>query len=234
MRISFSGAACTGKTTTINAFLQRWPGYKLPETSYRSVITDSKHSKKTDKKTQRRILDFMIEQQKQYNPHDKIVFDRCGLDNIVYSLWAHEKGIKGFTEEYITTSMGLVRESMRSLDIIFLMTREQMPPIIENNNKRETDPRYVEETDNVFRAIYKQFATSGASPFFPHNDSPALIEISGTTEERLEQIAMYVDSDGNMYGEEQSLLNTEEIAKMEKLLREQQETFSRERGILPK
>jgi len=234
MRISFSGAACTGKTTTLNAFLKRWSSYKQPETSYRSVIAGEKHSKQADKKTQRKIIDFMVDQQRQYTQHDRIVFDRCGLDNMVYSLWAHEKGKKGFTEEFMTTCMGLVRESMRSLDIIFLMTRDQMPPIIENNNKRETDPKYVEETDNIFKAIHKQLATSGASPFFPHNDSPALIEISGTTDDRIEQISMYVNSDGDMYGEEQSLVNTEEIAKMEKLLREQQETVSKESGILPK
>jgi hypothetical protein len=234
MRISFSGAACTGKTTTLHEFLRRWPAYKQPEASYRSVITNNKHSKQTDKNTQRKIIEFMIDQQKQYTLHDKVAFDRCGLDNIVYSLWAHDKGKKGFTEDFISTGMGLVRESMRSLDIIFLMTRDQMPPVIENNNKREVDPKYIEETDNIFKAIYKQFSTSGALSLFPHGDSPVLIEISGTTEERIEQIGMYINPEGDMYGEEQSLVNTEEIAKMEKLLREQQETVSKERGILPK
>ena len=43
---------------------------------------------------------------------------------------------------------------------------------------------------------------------------------------------MYVNEDGNMYGEEQSLVNMDEIAKMEKLLREQQGLASKEKGIL--
>lgn len=95
MRIAFSGAACTGKTTTLKAFLNKWPSYKTPETSYRGLIKENKHSKETDKKTQQAILDFMVNQQKTYTLHDKIVYDRCPLDNIVYSIWASEKIRKG-------------------------------------------------------------------------------------------------------------------------------------------
>lgn len=234
MRIAFSGAACTGKTTTLNAFLQRWPMYNKPPTSYRSLITDSKHSKNTTKKLQKKILQFMLDQQKEYTPHDKVVYDRCGLDNIVYSLWAMDKGIGGFTESFVSTCIEMVKESMRHLDVIFLMTRDEMDPVVESNSVREVDPAYVNETDNLFKAIYNQYANKGASPFFPQNDSPALIHISGTTSERLEQISLYVNADGNMFGEEQSLINAEEISKMEKLVREQRDLLSKEKGILPK
>ena len=71
------------------------------------------------------------------------------------------------------------------------------------------------------------------SPFFPPNDSPALIKLEGSIEQRLDQVSMYVTEDGNMYGEEQSLVNMDEIAKMETLLREQQGLTQREKGILP-
>lgn len=230
MRIAFSGAACTGKTTTINAFLSKWPDYKKLSTSYRDLIKSNKHSKQTDKRTQQAILDFMVEQQKPHTPHDKIIYDRCPLDNIVYSIWAHEKGRKGFTDNFINSSIGKVQEGMRSLDIIFLMTRDLMGPI-EASIHRETDPQYIIETDNIFKAIYKQIQTTGASPFFPQNDSPALIEIAGTTEERIEQISQYVTPEGNMYGEDQSLINMDEIAKMEQLLRDQKGILKKEKGI---
>lgn len=231
MRIAFSGAACTGKTTTLNAFLQRWPKYKTPVTSYRQLIPENKHSKNTDKKIQRSILEFMVAQQKPYTPHDKVVYDRCPLDNIVYSMWAFDKRKKGFTEDYINKSIGLVQEGMKSLDVIFLTTRDLMGPI-ENNKVRETDSQYIIETDNLFKAISKQIQTTGVSPFFPPNDSPALIELTGSTEERLEQISMYVTPEGDMYGEEQSLVNMDEINKMERLLRDQKEFLNKEKGIL--
>lgn len=232
MRISFSGAACTGKTTTINAFLNRWTNYKKPEKSYRDLIIGNNHSKKTDKKIQFSILKFMSDQQKNYTLHDKIVFDRCPLDNIVYSMWANEKGKKGFTDKFISECVEIVRESMRHLDIIFLMTRDLMGPI-ESDGKREADPVYIMETDNIFKAINKQLQSTGTSPFFPANDSPAIIEIHGTVEERLAQIALYVNEDGDMYDEKQSLVNVDEIVKMETLLREQKQIQQREKGILP-
>jgi len=231
MRIAFSGAACTGKTTTISAFLAKWPNYKSPETSYRTLISNNKHSKRTDKKIQRSILQFMVDQQKGYTLHDNIVYDRCGLDNVVYSLWCHDKGIKGFNKQYIDESIELVKESMRTLDIIFLSTRDLMGPIV-NNNIREVDPEFVMETDNIFRAIYSQLLSTGASPFFPPHDSPGLIELKGTTEERIDLISMYITPEGSMYGEEQSLVNMDEIAKMESLLREQKGLAAKEKGIL--
>lgn len=230
MRIAFSGAACTGKSTIVQAFLNKWQNYKLPQPSYRSLIKENNHSKKTDKKLQRAILEFMVNQQKQYTAHDKVVYDRCGLDNIVYTLWCHEKGKKGFNRHFIDECITLVTESMRHLDIIFLCTRDMMGPI-ESNNVRETDPTFITETDNIFRAIQSQLSTTG-SPFFPPNDSPALIEITGNTEERLQQISMYVTPEGTMYGEEQSLVNMDEIAKMEKLIREQKELAVKNRGII--
>jgi hypothetical protein len=232
MRIAFSGAACTGKTTTLNAFLNKWPKYTVPQPTYRSIIRGDAHSKKTDKRVQKQILEFMLNQQKEYTPHQCIAYDRCGLDNIAYTLWAFEKGKKGFSQSFVDECIKITRETMRSLDIIFLLTRDEMGPI-EQNNVRETDPMYITETDNIFKAIYTQLQTTGMSPFFPPNDSPALIKLEGTVEQRLEQISMYVTEDGNMYGEEQSLVNMDEIAKMESLLREQKGIAQKEKGILP-
>jgi hypothetical protein len=111
------------------------------------------------------------------------------------------------------------------------MTRDLMGPVVSDSN-RETDPQFIIETDNMFRAIHKQIQTQQVSPFFPPNDSPALIELSGSTEERLEQIAMYVTPEGDMFGEEQSLVNLDEINKMEQLIRDQREMASKEKGVL--
>lgn len=231
MRIAFSGAACTGKTTTLKAFLAKWPQYKTPEKSYRHLITANKHSKNTDKKTQLAILDFMVQQQSEFTLHDNIAYDRCPLDNIVYTMWAHEKGKKGFNEQFVNKCIGRVQQGMRTLDIIFFMTRDLMGPI-EDDTKRETDPNYVMETDNIFKAIHNQLSTKGFSPFFPQNDSPALIQLTGNVEERLEQISMYVTPEGNMYGEEQSLINMDEVSKMEQLIRDQRQMASKEKGVL--
>jgi hypothetical protein len=229
MRISFSGAACTGKTTTFNAFLNKWNNYKTLQPDYRHLIKGKKHSKFTDKRTQKSILEFMYNSQKNFTLHDNIVYDRSPIDNLVYTLWAYEKNIKGFNEKFVNDCMGIVRESMRSLDIIFLCTRDLMGSIV-SDGKREVDPVYVAETDNIFKAISKQ-SQSGTSPLFPPNDSPAIIEIYGTTKERIAQVALYVTEEGTMYGEEQSIVNFDELIKMKSLIEEQRGQITKENKL---
>jgi predicted ATPase len=230
MRIAFSGAACTGKTTTIQAFLQKWPNYKLIDSDYRKVVKESKkHSKRATPKSQREILDILCKEGSPYTLHDKVVYDRCAIDNLVYSLWSHGNGVKGFTEKFIAETIEKVRESMRNLDIIFVSTRDKMPPVIEQNGVRETDYKYIDETNNIFKAIAETAQTGiTVSPFFPKDDSPAVILLDGTTDERIEQIGLYVTSDGDLYGEEKSILDPEEIDKMYRLLADQKDILTDE------
>lgn len=229
MRIAFSGAACTGKSTTIEAFLRKWSNYTLIQSDYRKLIKKTKnHSSKATKKNQQAILDIMLAETCRFTAHDKVVFDRCPLDNIIYSLWCFDKGVKGFTDKFIEESIAKVRESMRHLDIIFICTRDMMPPIV-NNGVRDTDPIFVDEINTLFKTTFKQVQKGVEySPFFPAGDSPGIIDIHGTTEERIAQIALYVTEDGNAFGEEQSLVNMKELEDMYKLLSDQKETLTEE------
>ena len=72
MRIAISGTACQGKSTLVKDFLEQWPSYKTPEKTYRNIIEENNltHSSKTNKVTQRKILDFMIEEQQKYRTND--------------------------------------------------------------------------------------------------------------------------------------------------------------------
>lgn len=231
MRIAFSGAACTGKTTTLNAFLEKWPQYSLVKSDYRSVIKKSgKHSKKATTKSQKEILDILIKESSPFTFHNKVCYDRCALDNLVYTLWSHGKEVKGFNDKFVAQTIASVKEAMKSLDVIFIFSRDLMPEDIENDGTRETDPQFVTETDNIFKAILKQAQLDlGKSPFFPKDNSPAVIDIHGTTDERLAQIGLYVTEDGGAYGEEQSILNIDEMAKMNNLISDQKEILSSEK-----
>ena len=224
MRIAFSGAACTGKTTTIEAFLRKWSSYKFIQSDYRDLIKKTKkHSRNNSKKNQEQILDIMVAETMRFTGHDKVVFDRCPLDNVIYSMWCYDKGMKGFTDKFIQESIAKVRESMRHLDIIFLCTRDMMPPVVPNG-VRDTDTTYIDEINNLFKSTLKQIQRGVEySPFFPAGDSPGFIDIHGTTEERLAQIALYVAEDGNAFGEEQSLINMKELDDMYRLLMDQKE-----------
>ena len=123
MRIAISGTACQGKSTLVKDFLEQWPSYTTPEKTYRDIIAENKleHSSETNKETQRKILDFQIEEQQKYRKGDNVLFDRCPLDNLVYSMWACEQEGNDIDEEFVSSCLPLVRESFRNLDIIFFV-----------------------------------------------------------------------------------------------------------------
>jgi predicted ATPase len=229
MRIAISGCAASGKTTTIQHFLQRWPSYSLINSEYRKLIKDKKHSKETTPKLQSEILDILSKECEPYTLHQNVIFDRCPIDNLVYSMWCYGNNVKGFTEKFIEESIIKTRKAMQYFDVIFICTRDLMPPI-EDNGVREIDPKYVEETDNLFKAIINKYKKGAEElPFFEKNNAPAIIDIHGQPHERLAQIAMYVTEDGNMYGEDQSLINLDELGEMTKLVREQQDALKNEK-----
>jgi hypothetical protein len=228
MRIAFSGTSCSGKSTTIKHFMDKWPNYSLVNSEYRKLIKKKNHSKNTSAKLQKEILDVLCAECEKYTAHEKIVYDRCPLDNLVYTMWCYGKGMKGFTEKVMEYTLYKVRQSMQHFDVIFLCTRDLMPPI-EKNGIREVDPEYVDEIDNIFKAILNKYKKGAETlPFFEKDNAPAIIDIYGQPFERIAQIAMYVTEDGDAYGEDQSLIDINELAEMNRLLREQKEASEQE------
>lgn len=215
MRIAISGAANQGKTTFLRDFIQVYDMYDTPVETYRDVMDKDSHSKKATSDTQWQILDYMAEQLMQNRKGDNIIYDRCPLDNIVYSLWCYEKDDTGIDKEFIDKCVPLVRESMKFIDIIFFTPITKVAKVnIEDNGERESDEEYITETDNLFKAMYQQWLAP-KSTFFPENDKPAIIEIFGSRIERLQMCKLYIDTDTGDSIDEQGLLNMNEIEKIE-------------------
>lgn len=219
MRIAISGTACQGKSTLIKDFLEKWPNYKTLDKSYRDVITDQglEHSSSTNKDTQWAILNFMIDEFQKTNKDDKIIFDRCPLDNIVYSIWSEAKKESDVDEEFIKKCMPLVRESLRFVDIIFFTPITKVAPVeLEEGDLRDTNKEYIKEIDNIFKAVHRDYMNNQKSTFFVEDDRPAIIEVFGNRKERIELIKLYLDNDGDFI-EPGNIITPEEIEEMEKM-----------------
>lgn len=211
MRLSISGTAGQGKTTLLNDFLETWNMYETPKTTYRKHIKGKNHSKKTNKDIQWKILNTMIDEMEKYSEDDMVIFDRCPLDNLIYSMWSYHKGIGDIDEMFIEKCIPVVRESMHFLDIIFYtpitnVTQDE----IEDDGKREVDEEYIKEIDNLFKAMYSNWY-QGDTRFFPKEDRAAMIEIFGNPEERITLMKFYINEDGKMFGEEDTLVDTSTI-----------------------
>lgn len=230
MRISVSGTASCGKTTLIKNILAVWPNYTTPEKTYRDIITDKglPHSSKTTTETQTDVLNFMIDQMQKYDKTDKVVFDRCPLDNLAYTLHAHEKGVEGFDKAYVDKAINICRESLRSLDIIFLLRYDPSIPIVEDD-MRDTDSTFIKEIDNIFAAFKTQYDYNNeANVFFPKHDSPCIIELGASAKDRITTIQEYIDSRGEPWGDEGSIFNPNNLEEMEKLVRQQKLALEQE------
>ena len=61
------------------------------------------------------------------------------------------------------------------------------------------------------------------NPFFPREDSPALIEVFGDRKERMQMIKLYLDKDGDLIGGDgkSDVFSPENIDMMEELLKGQ-------------
>lgn len=224
MRISVSGTACQGKTTLIKDFLKEFPSYELATFDYRKLLEEQGlgHSKGTSKATQKAILEGMVNDILQWPLDKNIIMDRNPIDNIVYSLWAFEHGVGDIDEEFINECIPLVHESMRAFDIIFFIpiTKAHKIPISEDR-LRETDPEYIKEIDAIFKAInYQYFNDIKNSPFFPEDDSPAIIEVFGPREVRMHMIRQYIDVDGDLIEATGNVMQ-----EMEELLTDQQKAL---------
>ena len=235
MRIAVSGTACQGKTTFIKDFIKEWPMYSTPEKTYRDFISENNlpHSENTNQDAQWSILNHVVDTILESEKGDKIIYDRCPLDNLVYSLWAHEKGINDIDKAFINKCIPVVRESLKFIDVIFLTPITSVSPIdIVDDGTRSINIEHIEEIDHLFKGIEQQyFQNLKASPFLPYDDCPAIVEIFGNQQERVHLVRQYLDAEGDLLGDnESSILDPGEVSDMESIIRDQRVEIANEKA----
>jgi hypothetical protein len=174
----------------------------------------------------------MVDTLQQYSKGDKVIFDRCPLDNMVYSLWANERVINDLDDDLIRKCIPVVRESLRFIDVIFYIPITAAAPVqIVEDELRETDKVYIKEIDNLFKGIEQQYLQGQKdSPFLPNEECPAIVEIFGNREQRLHMMRQYIDAEGDLLGENNSSILGEEVLDMEQILRDQYREMNKEKA----
>ena len=214
MRVAVIGTACVGKSTFINDFLDNWKDvYTTPKKTYRDIVTENNlpHSANTTKQTQQDILDFMTEQHMKYRKNECVVFDRCPIDNLVYSIHAYDKQNSDIDEDFIESCIPIVKEAMRFVDLIIYIPLDGSVDIVEDGF-RETDKEYITEIDNLFKQV-EAYSHQDGSIFFHDDDKPAVIRITGNPRERIRQASLYVTDNGEAYKEEDCEIDWQELSK---------------------
>ena len=119
---------------------------------------------------------------------------------------------------------------MRKIDIIFFLPITRVAPVkLVEREGRDTDPMYVAEIDNIFKALFAQYEQNyDADIFFPKDDSPGVIVLPANPQRRIDIISEYIDTDGELYGDEHSLFNPEKLDELESLVRQQKAALEQE------
>jgi hypothetical protein len=207
MKIAISGTQCIGKSTFVNDFLKKWPMYRTAGTDCTTVIKNNtvKHSQESTEETQDLILNHLVDQALSCSKTDHVLFDRCVLDNLAYTTWLCLK--EKINPKYLEKVVPIIRETIKLYDIIFLLPITKVSPVnLVDNGTRDIDPVFREEIDNIFKAFCESYHKHDKKIFDP-SDSPAIIEIFGKPEERIKMAEFYVNENGNMYGEDESLIH---------------------------
>lgn len=209
--ITVSGTQRIGKSTFIDDFKTNWPMFKSPERTYRDIIKKRglKINRETSKDTQKIILDAIIENMESYSrKDDNIIFDRCPLDNLVYTLWAYENDVGDIDEEFVAECILKARKAMQRIDLMLLIPISKQNEVENDdgsNELRDNDETYREEIDNLFQGL-KRLRDNGDNAFFVKDDCAPIIEVFGSREDRITMMKLYFNEDGSFYGDEDSML----------------------------
>jgi hypothetical protein len=215
MKIAVCGSSCVGKTTFINDFLKQWPMYIAPKRSYRQAAkaSDIKLNRDGDLVGQKAIQEILYNQIEETKNEKYVIYDRGPLDNLVYSIWLNAKKKGDVDDLYIEQAIAKFKKIVSVYDIIFFIPILDAYPIeIVPDEQRDTNPEFRGEIDNLFKGIIQTYH-KGKDTFFPKDDCPAIIEIFGTPEQRLEMAKLYINSKGDIFGEEDNLMNDVEISE---------------------
>jgi len=181
MRIAVIGPQNTGKSTFIGDFLQEFPHYKTTERSYRDVVEGERLTinQETTVESQKAIRDFMFGELR-HNKERNIIFDRCLIDNYVYTYVQYEQGRipKSFVEE----SESMMLETLPAIDLYLFIPTAVSVPLVEDD-LRDITASYIDTVNNHFLRILFELA---------RKNQITVKVISGSRKERIDQVKKLV------------------------------------------
>ncbi|OHA62185.1 MAG: hypothetical protein A2556_00980 [Candidatus Vogelbacteria bacterium RIFOXYD2_FULL_44_9] len=148
MRLAVIGPQNTGKSTFIQDFVKTFPQYSTPIETYRDVIKRKKLAinQQSSETAQKVIRDFLFDQI-CHNRESNILFDRCVIDNYVYTLALYEK--KEASLEFLNETFDMIIKHLEFLDgIIFIPSAVAVK--LTNDGVRDIETKYIDKINRFF------------------------------------------------------------------------------------
>ncbi|MDD5152607.1 MAG: AAA family ATPase [Candidatus Pacebacteria bacterium] len=177
MRIAVIGPQNTGKSTFIRDFLVAFPKYRTSKETYRDIVRGGELAinQNATEENQRLIRDFLARQAKE-NKIENIIFDRCIVDNYIYTLAQTEKG--AISQKFLKESEAVMYETLKFFDaLIFIPTATSVSLV--KNKFRDTDTIFIDQINTFFIETLFQIAK---------HSQVKIIIVSGTRKIRIDKV----------------------------------------------
>ena len=181
MRVSFTGAQSTGKTTLLNKCKEKYKDYKFVDevTRYVRRTYDVKINEIGGTETQLYILAEHIKN--HLRSDENLILDRCILDGYVYTKYQVVNGkVSG---QVLHAFNGVYSILMDKLDYIFYTDPSDVKLV--DDGERSVDFKFRED----IIAMFEDLITYKMSP----TNREKIVRLSGTVEERMKIIGEYLN-----------------------------------------
>ena len=181
MRVSFTGAQSTGKTTLLNKCKEVYKDYKFIDevTRYVKKTYDVKINEIGGTETQLYILAEHIKN--HLRSDENLILDRCILDGYVYTKYQVING--KVSEQVLHAFNGVYGVLMDKLDYIFYTDPNDVKLV--DDGERSVDFKFRED----IIAMFEDLITYKMSPA----NREKIVRLSGTVGERMEIIKEYLN-----------------------------------------
>ena len=195
MRIAISGSHSLGKSTVVNDWVALNGDYMREEEPYRVLSLRGPYEilfRDASTRLHNGIqLYYSISRLNRYSTAaEHVIFDRAPVDYIAYSQYTANQHLTDIDDDFVLSMVSAVRESLDRLDILaFVPQSDDWPVAMEDDGIRPVDHSYRDEVDVIFKQIYRD----GRFDILPKKSPPLLIELVGSPEHRLLQLAQAVE-----------------------------------------
>lgn len=181
MRVSFTGAQSTGKTTLLNKCKELYKDYKFVDevTRYVRKTYDVKINEIGGTETQLYILAEHIKN--HLRPEENLMLDRCILDGYVYTRYQVNNG--KVSEQVLHAFNGVYGVLIDKLDYIFYTDPSDVKLV--DDGERSVDFKFRDDIIDIFESLI----TYKMSP----KNREKIVRLSGTVDERLATIKKYLN-----------------------------------------
>jgi hypothetical protein len=199
MRIALCGVRQNDTNEFISQLIKEWPMYEIvevkPEINLNKDLTYPDNETLANK--QYKLLNDRIDKAMEFNKTKNILHTYSTLDSLVSIFWNASKGNEEFDDLFIQRAIMLAKQSMTFYDVIFYLC-------LSNKQEGNTDTEF----DNFYSVILETY-TKNKPWIFPFNEpsgSPPMIEIFGNVQEKIQMMKLYINTDGQAYCAEDSLI----------------------------